>query len=262
MFKIGGYRIEPGEIAGAIRKVCDLQHFVVRGFVYKDISSIIVFYTDDLEVDPVKMREHIRIFAKALKELHAIRAENSSFPNIKEVSVSLTGQLDPGFCSEDEADKIRAVFECIPDTDCFVHGDCHTGNAILLEGKISFIDMLLCGKGHPVFDLLGMYSHYVFLPAFISDEQCRQQLGLDKTHAENLFELFIGEYYPSVTDKERSELIGQIMGVHAARICLASVILPGAFPADVLSEAKKRAVAFSGRYCNDDRKNRLFSGVS
>ena len=59
MFKIGGYRIEPDEIANVVRQVSGLSHIVVRGFVYKDLSAIIVFYTDDIEIDNVSMREQL-----------------------------------------------------------------------------------------------------------------------------------------------------------------------------------------------------------
>ena len=59
MFKIGGYRIEPDEIANVVRQVSGLSNIVVRGFVYKDLSAIIVFYTDDIEIDNVSMREQL-----------------------------------------------------------------------------------------------------------------------------------------------------------------------------------------------------------
>ena len=59
MFKIDGYRIEPEEIEAAVRKVSELRNLAVRGFVYKDISSILVFYTDDVTVDPVSMKEKL-----------------------------------------------------------------------------------------------------------------------------------------------------------------------------------------------------------
>lgn len=59
MFKINGYRIEPDEIANAVSQVSGLLHIVVRGFVYKDLSAIVVFYTDDIEIDNVSMREQL-----------------------------------------------------------------------------------------------------------------------------------------------------------------------------------------------------------
>ena len=59
MFKIGGYRIEPDEVANAVTMVAGLSHAVVRGFVYRNISSVVVFYTDDVQIDPADMREKL-----------------------------------------------------------------------------------------------------------------------------------------------------------------------------------------------------------
>ena len=59
LFKIDGYWVEPGEIANAVSQVSGLSHIVVRGFVYKNLSAIIVFYTDDIEIDDVSMREQL-----------------------------------------------------------------------------------------------------------------------------------------------------------------------------------------------------------
>lgn len=59
MFKIGGYRIEPDEIANVVSQVSGLSNIVVRGFVYQDLSAIVIFYTGDIEIDNVSMREQL-----------------------------------------------------------------------------------------------------------------------------------------------------------------------------------------------------------
>lgn len=382
MFKISGYRIEPEEIAAAVRKVSDISHLVVRGFVYKDVAAINVFYTDDIEVDTAQMRERlltllpeymvptgfirlknfplletgkldklsllpsegswdafrkvssstlpilgkgktatiyalgedkalkvyrpsipfltirqeqvlteaahdmglpvpnayeivhvgagygvmmdkiegepvenilrdqperrddvIRCFAEAVRKLHAVTVKDDRLPDIREVSINLTGYLDEAFCTKEEAVKIRAVFEAVPKADTFVHGDCHPGNAI--AGEMTFIDLMLCGRGDPVFDLLCMYSHYVFLPSFVTDEKYRKENGMDKREAEALFDSFLRAYRPDLPEAEIAEWKEQIKGVHAARICLAPVVMPGIFPTEVLKAAKDRAVRFS-----------------
>lgn len=59
MFKVGGYRIEPAEVENAVKTVSGLKRPVVRGFVYKDISSVTVFYIEDVEIDPIAMQEKL-----------------------------------------------------------------------------------------------------------------------------------------------------------------------------------------------------------
>ncbi len=217
---------------------------------------------DRIRSEADQQRHYIRRFAEAVKALHQIRVEHGTdMPDIKKVSVSLAEQLNPRFCSKEEAESIRAVFECLPDSECFIHGDCHTGNAILSGEDIRFIDMLLCGKGHPVFNLLCMYSHYVFLLSFLSDDACMERVGVTRATGELIFDEFIEAYDPSMSAAERAEIILQIRGVHAVRICLADVVLPGVFPADVLQKAKKRAISFSDEYCRNGRKSLFFSAT-
>ncbi len=398
MFKIGGYRIEPDEVANAVTSVSGISHAVVRGFVYKDISSIIVFYTDDIPVDPVEMREkllpllpeymipteYIRLpefpllgsgkvdklsllppegswdqfkrnpvaelpllgkgktacvydmgngkalklfrpgipfatirkelvqnrashaagvpvpdayemvrsgdsygilmermqrtgldrmirenpedrrnlilrFTEAVKALHRIRISGSDLPDVRDDSVSLTGQLSRDFCTEEEADKIRRIFENIPTADTFVHGDGHTGNAGIRDGQIQFNDLMFSGKGHPVFDLLAMYAHYVFLPGCLSETECMEKNGMTQAEMESLFDTYLEAYYPRADAGERSRIKEVIRGVHAARICLATITMPGVFTDEMLTEVKRRAVHFSEQLCQEGLQNEILS---
>lgn len=384
MFKIGGYRIDPEEVADAVQKVTPLRHMVVRGFVYKDVSAIIVFYTDSVTIDPVETRDNllkllpeymiptnyvrlrdfplletgkldklsllppegswetlrkitsadlpligrgrtatvlsfgedkvlkllrpsipfaivrqemilsqiahaagisvpdayeivrsgasygivmdrlagddlekllrvhpaarnelIRKFTDAVKRLHRTIIRDERMPDVKSTSISLTNQLEDSLFSSEDKNRLKAIFEMIPDAETFVHGDCHPGNTVETNDMLYFIDLTLCGKGHPVFDHTCMYSHYVFLPSLASEKQCIDQLGMNKAHAEELFECYLKAYYPEKNEEELAETKKLIVGVHAARICLASVVLPDVFPEEVFKAAKSRAVQYA-----------------
>ena len=382
MFKIDGYRIEPDEVADAVRKVCGLRHLVVRGFVLKNISSIVVFYTDDVRVDAVDMRTRLlRIlpeymvptsfvhlqdfplletgkldklkllppegsweefrtqscanlpvvgkgrtatvydlghkvlklckpsvpftllrqelvlteaahtcgidvpnayeivrsgagygiildklpgqvleqrlsdhpeetdalmtgFAAAAHRLHRTIVRDPRFPDLRQVSMELCDHLPPSYCSAGEAARIKAIFAAIPDAPTFVHGDLHPGNALIHDSEIHFIDLLLCGKGHPVFDLMCMYSHCVFLPALSNGGNADA-----KTPAagEAIFDVFLRAYCQGMPREGLTDLKEQLAGLLAARICTASAALPGLFPDEVLQEAKRRALKFHDR---------------
>ncbi len=379
MFKIGGYRIEPDEVANAVRKVCGLKHIVVRGFVLKDISSIIVFYTDDAEIDAEDM--HMRLlkvlpeymvptsfvhlqdfpllktgkldklkllppegswaefhtqscanlpligkgrtaavydlgckvlklckpsvpftlirqelvltdaahacgidapnayeivrsgasygiimdklsgevleqrlaghpedtnalmaaFAVAARRLHRTSVHDSRFPDLKQVSMVLCDNLPLSYCTAAEAAKIKAVFETIPDAQTFVHGDLHPANVLIHGSKIHFIDLLLCGRGHPIFDLMCMYSHCVFLPSISNGKDVG---SAELLVGEDLFDAFLKAYCSDMTPEELADVKRQIAGFLAARICTAAAALPGLFSDQVLREAKSRALEF------------------
>lgn len=219
-------------------------------------------FEDRFRADVGGIRDYIRKFAKAVRELHQIQISNTScFPDVREQSISIARQLPPEFCSQDDTEKLCAIFECIPPSTGLVHGDCHTKNAILDENRVSFIDLYLCGKGHPVFDLLCMYSHFVVIPSFISKEKCVEQFGFDQIVAEELYKCFLEDYYPSISSKKMEEIHLQIKGVYAARICLAVVLLPGVFPKEFLDKAKESAIRFYESHCYGMNMEKLFQGV-
>ena len=143
-----------------------------------------------------------------------------------------------------EKRKLKTIFERIPDAATFVHGDCHPGNMMDVNGSLYLIDLTLSGKGHPVFDHLCMFSHYVFLPSLDPEGKCIAQLGMSLAQAKKVFDLYLNSYYPDKSESELDEIRKQIMCVHAARICLASVVLPGAFSKEVIQTAKLRATQY------------------
>ena len=384
MFKIGGFRIEPDEVANAVRSVSTLTNVIVRGFVYKDISSINVFYTGSKPVDPLEIGEklqgiipeymiptnycrldalpylssgkvdklkllppegswdrfgeltgsglqligegrtaqvydmgdgvvlklykpsipfeeilserlrthaasasgipvpdtygivrsgdrygflmerldgigleHILIehpeqradliadLAGFVKEINHIRITDPDLPDVRNEAKYFTEKLDKDYCSAEEAAKIRSVFENIPASNCFVHGDCHTGNARIAGNDTYLTDLMLSGKGHPVFDLLAMYSHFVFLPSWRKEDEFKAKNNMTQAEAETLFDRFLESYYSKACAAELAEIKAVVRGVHAAQISLASVRMPGVFTGEMLREVKTRAVAFA-----------------
>ena len=427
MFKIGGYRIEPDEVARAVQSTCGIKHLLIRGFSYKDVSTIIAFYIDDVELDEEDAHERLlkvlpeymvptnfvhldafpllstgkldklsllppegswdeflklegadlaRIgegrtsevfdmgtkalklfkssiphrlvtaelklaqaardagvscprayeivrrqtrygiifdkvrgnrleallaeelgadvrgglisrFAAAVKDMHRIHVADGRLSDYKQDSLALCDELAPAFCSEPQARAIRTIFEAVPDGDTFVHGDCHSANALLAgeadtvspdeglvvgngspaggnaaaPGGIAFVDFMLAGKGHPVFDLLCLYSHCVFLPAFAGGEvavgaadaapatalSAASSGSAGSIGGRAVYDAFLASYAPDLDEGERAELAEWIAGVHAARMCVSSVLIPGLFSDEVLACAKARALAFAER---------------
>ena len=398
MFKIGGYRIEPDEVANAVKSVSGLSNVIVRGFVFKDISSVTVFYTGDVLVDPVEMREkllgilpeymipsnYIRLndfpylstgkidklkllppegswerfgeltgsglkligegrtahvydmgetlvlklfrpsipfasvqgemlkthaaflsgipvpdsfgivrsdegygffmekkhgvrfeqeindrpeerfgligkFAEAMKAVHHIRITKPGLPDVRKEAIGYTEKLNSEYCSAEEAKLIRSVFENIPGADTFVHCDGHTGNAGMTGNDIFFFDLMFSGKGHPVFDLLAMYSHYVFLPFYSTKEDFMKKNNMSRDEAKALFDAFLKRYYPRADAVKLSEIKTVIRGVHASQISLASIRMPGVFSARILKEVKERAVAFAKEYPLEKLENEMLN---
>ena len=90
-----------------------------------------------------------------------------------------------------------------------------------------------------------MYSHYIFLPSFVDDQEYKEKKGITKREAESIFEEFLGYYYETADTQFLGKVRKQLLGILAARICLATVLFPGSFNELVIQTAKKLAVEYS-----------------
>ena len=59
MIKINGNRIEPAEIEASVKQVLGIDWAAARGFEENGKSYLCAYYTEDVEVDPDKMREEL-----------------------------------------------------------------------------------------------------------------------------------------------------------------------------------------------------------
>ncbi len=205
---------------------------------------------------PDQNGELLAAFTEAVRDFRRTRLADDRLPDIKQLCIALCDGLDPEFFSAEEAAALRAAFEAIPDAATFVQGDCQPGNAILsADGKVTFIDLMLCGRGHFVFDLMSMYSHCVFLPSQaaageLGDGLLGTRLGAEEGEA--LFDAFLAELCPGMEADEIAETKAQVRGLHAARMCASTALLPGIYSEAALEEAKHRALDFSRRFCSGD----------
>ena len=74
---------------------------------------------------------------------------------------------------------------------------------------------------------------------------------MTQKEAETLYDRFLNIYYSEEKNIDLPLIKEWIAGVHAARLCLASITMPGVFTDEMLAEAKRRAIGFSEKYCGN-----------
>ena len=95
-----------------------------------------------------------------LKKIHGTVVPTGKLPPFKKKvlpAISRTKDLLPG----DLGEKLLRMTEAIPDSDRMIHGDYHTKNIVLAGDEVLVIDMDTLSVGHPIFDLMRMYSAYI-----------------------------------------------------------------------------------------------------
>lgn len=101
--------------------------------------------------EPERMQEIALRFAKACKALHAMPADTSRIPSMKQRMLDFYHR--DGVVPAYMKDKALPLLEQIPDTPMLLHGDMHIGNIITDGERDLWIDIGQFAYGAPEWDL-------------------------------------------------------------------------------------------------------------
>lgn len=190
-------------------------------------------------------------FAACLRKIHQIRVEKEQLKELltdqKVRSIELADAMPAAGFTEEERTAACGIIDSLPDCDTWIHGDCHTGNVMICGGKPVFYDLnIFTGRGYPMLDLLCMYSHYVFHPSLMSNEEVLRYLGMTAHEGGAVYERFLKAYTgdrPDPDQKALRKFRSDIIRVHAARFCIIAASNPRLFPSRAVEKARRNLSA-------------------
>ena len=80
---------------------------------------------------------------------------------------------------EEAGERLMQVFERIPDSKGFIHGDLHFGNLFMENDELMMTDLESAGFGDSIWELIGLYSTFVVFQ-MINTEDVVQLGGTDQ----------------------------------------------------------------------------------
>ena len=96
---------------------------------------------------------------KLLKLIHSKIVKPETLPDMKAVALDWAGFLRD-YLPAEEAEKLYALVDAVPQDMHMMHGDYHIKNVMLQNGEVLLIDMDTLCHGHPIFELASMYNAY------------------------------------------------------------------------------------------------------
>ena len=225
----------PTAIPYDIVKVDDCYGIVYEMIKSKDLATV-------MSEDKSKIEEYMTMFAKTVRQMHSIHVEAGKLDDLKTTSIQALGYFK-SVMTDEEIQKVQRVYENIPDSDIFIHGDCHMGNAMLQNGELMFIDLSSGGMGHPIFDMVSMYSIYEradndkaraaspMLRLFSSDE------------IKKMWNVFIHTYFEGKDDEFIKRAEKQIALFSVTRRLFMYVALPGSLTPEQFNAMKDRVIS-------------------
>ena len=158
------------------------------GILFQNIKNK-TSYSRLVADNPENMEEYAKRFAAKCKELHATQCNTSLFEGKTDI---LRKSIDNAKFIEKYKPQLYRIVDKMAESSTCLHGDMHTGNLVVAEGKEYWIDFDKFSYGDPIMDIAHMYTVYIgaaWLP------YVRNIVHMTKDQLKRFWYLFIKEYY-------------------------------------------------------------------
>ena len=152
---------------------------------------------------PERMHEFLEKYAHLLKQMNTTECHSQIVPDMKQAYLVKLQKIEE-FLPKEVNEKLRKMFEAIPERKTLIHGDCHFKNIMVQKDELLLIDMDTLSVGYPIFELAALYAPYV---AFNEDDpgNSLRFFGIKDEDGAKLYDALINLYFgkddPVIKDK-------------------------------------------------------------
>lgn len=177
------------------------------GAIYEMLNAKTV--ASVIKENPERAEELGRRLGKLLKELHSTEADKNVLSNMLTIYKERVESLRK-YYTDEEVNKIKSVYDLLPQKTTMVHGDFHAKNVMLMNDELVFIDMGDVGYGHPLQDLGGSYLGMVRIGK-VSPELTERYVGISNDLCKIVWKAMTDEYFGehAETGRKLAEIYGE-----------------------------------------------------
>ena len=141
--------------------------------------------------EPNRIEEFVHLYTQAVKKLHETKCDTTLFNPVSRSFLKELENAKEHFTDEEYLKVTKFIADHEGPITC-IHGDLHIGNVLLTpQGDTLFIDMADFSYGDPLYDVSVLYvmSH------LLGEEQCQRLYHISKEQMQNVWKLFVKEYF-------------------------------------------------------------------
>lgn len=155
---------------------------------------------------PERFDEFMEKYVKLLKHFHSTPAIDGTFPDIVTKYHEWASGLKK-YMNEEEITAIDRLIDAVPRRQTLVHVDCHSGNIMVQNGKLIFVDMADVSIGHPLFDIGAEYFHYMILRSTSLGAKVVFRIEPEDTELPvRVWYDLVRRYFPNADEKEMESI--------------------------------------------------------
>ena len=160
------------------------------GIVYEMIDSKTL--SKAIVDEPDKMEIYAEKYAAFIKDFQSIHVPGGKFKQSRDIYNSKIEALK-SWITEDELAIMHEIADSIPVTDTLIHGDPHSGNIMIKDGELMFIDMTEVCYGPKLLDNGAIFRDLVSAPQN-TPQMCEHSMGMPAQLVAQLGQLFFLKY--------------------------------------------------------------------
>ena len=201
------------------------------GIIYELLNS--QSYAKKLQENQDKLEELGKELGKFTRRVNNTVVDDT-FDDIKRLQLAKIDRAKD-VLGEDDHKMIRHLFEVIPESNTFVHGDLHPGNVLVQNDGSLFLDMAFSGNsasgyGHPIFDLISFTQPVIgAVEDHPEDDFVSAFNGLTKKQNHELWDAYIKGYFDTedeaYIEKVKEEILLRARAMKAIDLKYCAIML-------------------------------------
>ena len=177
------------------------------GAIYEMLNAKTV--ASVIKENPERAEELGIRLGKLLKELHNTEADTNVLSNMLDIYKQRVEYMRK-YYTEEEIEKIKGLYDILPQKTTMVHGDFHAKNVMLMNDELVFIDMGDVGYGHPLQDIAGTYLSMVRVGK-IDPNMTEKYVGMNYDLCKTVWKSLTDEYFGEKAEigRKLAEIYGE-----------------------------------------------------
>ena len=217
------------------------------GIIYELLNS--KSYMKKLQENQDKLEELGKELGKFSRRVNSTVIDDT-FDDIKQLQLAKIDRAKD-VLGEDDYKMIRHLFEVIPESNTFVHGDLHPGNVLIRDDEL-LLDMAFSGNsasgyGHPIFDLISFTQPVIGAVEDHPEEDFVSAFdGLTKKQNYELWDAYIKGYFDTedeaYIEKVKEEILLRARAMKAIDLKYCAIMLQNRESAIVDGDDQRRII--------------------
>lgn len=174
--------------------------------------------------EPEKFDEYMDKYVGLIRCVHSTDLSDTDCPRTRDVYRKVLQEGVREYLTDGEWTALMDILDSVPDRQTMIHGDIHAKNIMMQDGEPLLIDMDEIMRGHPIYDIAGIYFVYTYLTSTGRNER---MLGMSAEMCMHFLDVFFEKYLADIAEEKRRKVMEGVKAFAGFREAYAVFLFEG-----------------------------------